>query len=412
MFYGWVIVAGVLLAQLFMVGVWTYGFPRLVGPVQAEFGASLRDVQLGLTVGAIAGSAAAPLLGPVVDRWSARGLSIIGSLMLVAALWLMSVCQGVYQFAAIVAVVLNAGNLLLGPITGSTLVSRWFARTRGRALGIAATGTSIGGVLVPLLLGGWIQSLGWRGALQRLALCVAIVVVPMMVFGLRDDPRDKGLHPDGDEADPEISGPPLASRSWTTLEVLRCPAYWLVALSMGLLFLAYVGVLANLHVYGTSLGIAPDQATRLITTIAICGFVGKLVFGWAADLIPLRVGLWCAHLLAGIGIAILSLEPGYAGMLLGCVSMGLAAGGMLPVWSAMIAAAFGVASFGRVMGLMMPVIGIVSGPGPLLGAESMDRTASFGPAMQGFVLAVVVAAMLLIPLRLDAPAPEPAAEAA
>ena len=136
MFYGWVIVVGIFVVQLFMVGFFTYGFPLLVDPVQKEFDSSVTDVVLGVSIGAWTGAAISPLIGPLVDKWSARGLIVIGTLSLAASLYLMSICQGVYQFAAVLAVLLSAANVLVGPITGSTLVSRWFSASRGRALGI------------------------------------------------------------------------------------------------------------------------------------------------------------------------------------------------------------------------------------------------------------------------------------
>ena len=82
MFYGWVIVGAVFVAQLFMVGFWTYGFPLLVDPVHKEFEASVTDVMLGSSIGGLAGAVVAPIVGPLVDRWSARGLSIIGAVLL------------------------------------------------------------------------------------------------------------------------------------------------------------------------------------------------------------------------------------------------------------------------------------------------------------------------------------------
>jgi MFS family permease len=148
----------------------------------------------------------------------------------------------------------------------------------------------------------------------------------------------------------------------------------------------------------------------LIQTVAVTGFIGKLVFGWAADRISLRLGLWLAQGLATAGIAILSLEPGYTTMLLAASLMGLAAGGMLPVWGAMVGVAFGVASYGRVMGLMMPVIAAFVVPGPILAALSMDETGSYAMALQGFVGVLILGAMLLIPLRLATE--QPATEAA
>lgn len=410
MYYGWVIVAGVFVVQLFMVGFFTYGFPLLVDPVQKEFESSVTDVMLGISLGGLTGAALSPLIGPLVDKWSARGLVVIGTLSLITALCLMSLSQGVLQFTAILAVLLSAANVLVGPITGSALISRWFNTLRGRALGIAATGTSVGGLLVPFLLESAIASMGWRGALQLLAGCVAVLVLPLVAFGLRNHPSDLGLHPDGTESTAPTAATAPTSRDWTMRDILRSPAFWLIGASLGLLFMAYVGALSNLHKYATELGVEAGNATRLIQTVAVSGFIGKLVFGWAADRISLRTGLWLAQGLAAVGIAILSLEPAYPVMVVAAAAMGLAAGGMLPVWGAMVGAAFGVASFGRVMGLMMPLITAFFVPGPILAALSMDHTESYSLALQGFVGVLFISAMLMIPLRL-APEP-PAAEAA
>ena len=410
MFYGWVIVVGIFVVQLFMVGFFIYGFPLLVDPVQKEFASSVTDVVLGISIGAWTGAIISPSIGSLVDKWSARGLIVIGTLSLAASLFLMSICQGIYQFAAVLAVLMAAANVLVGPITGSALISRWFSASRGRALGIAATGTSVGGLLVPFLLENSIASMGWRGALQLLAACVVVLVLPLMIFGLRDHPSDMGLHPDGAESAQSSAVAAPVSREWTTGEVLRNPSFWLIGTSLGLLFLSYVGVLANLHKYATELGIEAGSATRLIQTIAITGFIGKLVFGWAADRISLRVGLWLAQGLAAVGIAMLSFEPGYTTIVLAASMMGLAAGGMLPVWGAMVAAEFGVESYGRVMGLMMPVIAPFAGAGPILAGLSVDMTGSYSMALQGFVGVLMIGAMLLIPLRLATE--QPAIEAA
>ena len=134
MFYGWVIVVGIFVVQFFMVGFFTYGFPLLVDPVQKDFDSSVTDVMLGISIGGLTGAVMSPLVGPLVDKWSARGLIVIGTLSLAASLYLMSICQGVYQFAAVLAVLMDAANVLVGPITGSTLVSRWFSASRAPRL--------------------------------------------------------------------------------------------------------------------------------------------------------------------------------------------------------------------------------------------------------------------------------------
>ena len=115
-------------------------------------------------------------------------------------------------------------------------------------------------------------------------------------------------------------------------DIIRQPAYWYIGISLGLLFSVYTAILANITPYATSLGTTAAQASSLIMAVAVMGLVGKLVFGMAADKINLKFGLWIAMALVFLAFLLLAGEPGYPVMLLAAGLMGLAAGGMLPVW--------------------------------------------------------------------------------
>lgn len=399
MFYGWWIVGSVFIVQLFMVGFYTYGYPLIIVPVKEEFGASDKQVNLIMTVGTVVGLVAPPLIGPLVDRWSARGLMILGTLSLIVALLTLSLTQGIHQFILAFALLIGGANVLLGPMTVSTVVSRWFTTSRGRALGIASTGTSIGGIALPRLIDAALEAWGWRSTMQALAATVALVVLPCVIFVLRDHPADKGLEPEGLAATGEGGAPPL-DKAWETGEILGSRSFWLIGCCLGLLFMSYTAVLSNLGLFVTGLGIDVSSVTTLVTLIALCGLIGKIVFGYAADRIGLRMGLWIALALAGSGIGLLSFEPGYSWMIVASVLMGLAAGGMLPVWGAMVAVVFGTVSYGRVMGLLMPVVGLLVMPGFMIAGASSDATGSFSLAWRIFVGLIALSAVLLLGLRL------------
>lgn len=398
MFYGWVIVAGAFISQFFMTGFFTYSFGLLVVPIQTEFGASRAELMFGMTGSTICGLFFAPVLGALVDKWSVRGLMSIGAVVFASGLLLLSISQNIYQFAAIFAVSMSVGSLLLGPLTCSTVVSRWFTTSRGKALGIAAIGTSIGGMVVPSAFEYWISSAGWRASLQNAALCTLAIVLPYMLLLMRGHPQDKGLLPEGSDKAGDMTAAAVG-REWGVKDILRSASFWLIGVSIGLLFMAYSAVLSNLPAYAVGLGVTEAQASRLIMIVAIFGLLGKLFFGYAADKVSLRLGLWAALGLAGTAMAILSTEPTYAWMLMAAVMLGLAAGGMLPVWGAMLAAVFGTLSYGRVMGLMSPLISILVMPGFLIAATVFDKSGSYSTSLMFFAGLLVVSSCLLIPLR-------------
>lgn len=399
MYYGWYIVGGVFTAQLFLTGFFTYAFSLFVVPIQETFDASRTEVMYSMTMATVLGLVTAPVIGAMVDRYSVRWLMTAGAILLGGGLLLMAQSQSVYQFAIIFGVSMSVANLLLGPLTGSTTISRWFSESRGRALGISATGTSIGGMLIPALVAYWLAQGDWRSTLENLAYCILLIVLPLMVLVMRGQPEPSDEETQNAASD-DSEGARIARQNLSMGEILRHRAFWAIGLSIGLLFCVYSALLANLTPFATGVGVAEARAASLIMVVSLSGLIGKLIFGMAADRINLRVGLWMAEGLVVVGLLLYALEPGYPLLLAASVLIGLAAGGMLPVWGALLAAIFGVVSYGRVMGLMMPLITLLVMPGYAFAGFMYDLTGGYQLCFLIFVGILVVAALLLLLLRL------------
>ena len=401
MFYGWWIVASVFVAQFFIVGFFSYAFPLILVSVKESFAATTVEINMAMTTSTVAGIFLPPIVGPLVDRWSARKLMIIGALMFASSLVLLSFSQSVAQFVLIFAVFLAPANILLGPVTGSALVSRWFVASRGRALGVAATGTSVGGVILPFLVADWLVDWGWRPSLQILAGLVVLFILPMLFLALRDHPADAGVEAEGQGVqDADVAAEADTGALWSNAEILRSRAFWVIGACLGLLFTAYMGLLGNMGLYLEGRGMDVAFTGTLISLVAFSGFLGKIGLGAASDRIGLRSGLWIALGLAGAGIGLFSMEPGSSMLVVAACLLGLASGGMLPVWGGMVAAAFGTANFGRAMGLMSPLIALLVMPGFLIAGWSDDTTGSFVLALRIFMAEIAVASVLLLGLNL------------
>ena len=169
MFYGWRIVGGAFTAQLFVVGFFTYSVSLLVAPVRAEFGVSLEQVMYSLTSATFLGLFLQPLGGFLIDRYSVRIIMITGTLLCALGLYALAASTSITQYILAFALTMSVSNSLVGPMSSSAVISRWFSSSRGRALGIAALGTSVGGVLIPALISHWLGEGGWRIAVQNLS---------------------------------------------------------------------------------------------------------------------------------------------------------------------------------------------------------------------------------------------------
>ncbi len=401
MFQGWWIVGTHFTAQLFVTGFFIYSLPLLFPAVIAEFSTDATTVNSLPSAASLLGLVVAPLAGPLVDRWSARGLMIIGTFCLVLGLLGLSLSQTILQFVVLGAIFFSIAQILLGPLAGSAVVSRWFTATRGRALGIAAIGTSIGGMLLPKGLGLALSTVGWRVGLQGIALLSALFILPLLFFRFWNDPSERGAEA---ETSPEAMGSAGSESTLATnREILERPAFWLFTLSLGFFLASYTATLANIGQFCADLGFKENAAENLIPLLALCGIFGKLGFGYLADRIPLKIGLLAAIGATAFSLTLFSYEPSYPLMLVGAAAMGVASGGILPVWNAIVPVIFGVQNFGRAMGWMMPVIGILVTPSFLIVGYIRDSTGSYVMAFQVFLGVLVVAALLVLPLRAEEP---------
>lgn len=395
MFYGWRIVGGAFIAQLFVVGFFTYAVSLLIGPVQEDFGVTLEQVMYSLTAATLFGLFLQPVGGILVDRVSVRTVMAVGAVLFAAGLFALARTTTITQYILVFALTMALANALVSSLACSAVISRWFTASRGRALGIAALGTSVGGVLVPALISHWLDGGDWRGAVNNLGIAVSVVLLPAVVLLIRSKPADVGLAPE-----PALQSAPAEPDGSPGLgAIIGNPAFWLLGLSLGILFSVYSAILANLTPYALKLGSSKEQASALIMAVAVSGFIGKLLFGLAADKFSLRSALWVAQLLVAAAFLMLAMEPGHLGMLLGSSLLGLAAGGMLPVWGALTARVFGLANYGRAMGLMGPVITLCVMPGFALTGRMVDTLGSYTPTLYLFAGCCLVAAALLLPLR-------------
>lgn len=400
MFYGWRIVAVAMLALGLSNGVASYSYGLLVLPMGNEFGASRMEMMWGMTAGALASVLISPLAGSLMDKRSARMLFSVGALCLAGALVLLSILRNVWEFVLVFGSVMAVSSTLLGPLGANTLVTRWFSRHRGRALGIAAIGTSLGGLLVPLLFQTLIDAQGWRQACLWLAGVVMIVLLPPVLWIVRNRPEDLGLPPDGETTSPRGQSATMAAGNAELPNLLKDASFWRISLAVGVLMAAFTAVLANLVPFAVGHGIAAKQAALLLSAISAAGVSGKLLFSVFADRINLKWALLAALLMAGLPMLFLVQFHDYWAMVVAAISVGLASGAFLPAWGAILARIYGPLVFGRVMGRMQPVtIIMVMATMPMTG-YLFDLTGSYSTAFLVLAGAIAVAIIGFLPLKI------------
>lgn len=397
MFKGWWIVATHFVVLFFTVGFYQYGLPLLVPHVIEHYGSDAATINGLFTVHVALGLIVAPIAGPLVDKWSARGLLLIGVVLFASGVAILGVAPDVWIFVLGGGLALGISGSLCGPMTGSAVISRFFTATRGRALGLTSIGTSVGGFAVPALVVAGVATLGWQNTVLSVAAATLLVCVPLVGLRFWNTPAAAGA-----EMEPAPEGAPAQGddrAAMTTREILGRLPFWLFSVSLALFIAVYTSTVFNLGLHFADRGLASGQASTLMQLVAVGGIAGKLGFGALADRVALKPAFIAAIGVTASALALLLAEPGYPALLATMLLLGIATGGLLPVWNALVPRLFGVANFGRTMGLMGPVISLTTmSVYPLVGSVR-DATGSYAAVFQGDLVALAVAVAIVIPLQ-------------
>ena len=378
---GWWIVLATASGQLIQGGFVFWCMGLYTATFEDVFGAPRAQINLIETCLTVATNLLSPVAGILIDRWSIRHLMIIGMVAMGLGLLILSQAGTLFQVWVVWASLIPLGVLLIGAIPSAALVSRWFIRRRGLALGLTATGSSLGGFLVPPLMTWLFLEWDWRTGLQ-VGACICFAVIPIFFWLLRNEPADLGLSGQPNEASANSSKHiaetiTADAGDWGIPQLLRSQIFWLQMIVSGSLLAVTLGMLANLSLHAKDLGVTGQSTAVLYSIIAICSFSGKALTGYLMDRFGIqRCGyLICAFLSSGLMI-LLSVQN-YSGLVAGAFVMGLGYGGVVPLWTNMPARAFGAGSVGRALGVMNPLhIPITATSAPLAGYIS-DTTGSY-----------------------------------
>jgi len=388
----------------------------LAVPFAKEFGQPRSVLLLAMTVLSFGSGLLSPLLGSLMDRVSLRLIMLLGSVALAGGYALLSLAGTFYQVLAVFGLLMAPANVLLGPTAGTVLISRWFSRHRGRAMGIAIAGISMGSAVFPPVMQWLFDLFEWRGGLRVLALIVLAVTLPAALLVV-NSPAERGLHPDGGEA-PEAqrassAAVDAAGANVSALSIFADPAFWLTVLLIGLVSAGLKGMVTNLSPLAIDEGIAPVRAALLISIFAGSGFVAKLVFAGVADRLGLRALLVLMLIGFAAGNALMTqAEAGFWTIAAAVSLIGLFGGMALPIQSLLVPRVFGEKIVGRVMGLLSFVMLLVLLASPPLFGLIFDLTGNYDGIFMAFSALALAALLAAVTIRLGARQPRPSAVAA
>ena len=312
-------------------------------------------------------------VGRLVDRIGARPVAIGSTIALGLCLAaLASINSSITSFYAIwgVMAVFALGTL---PVTYAKVVTGWFDRARGLALGIALASTGITGALYPIYLSSLIEKFGWRMAYVGLGLLPLVIALPILLLWLRE--RTAPIAKADGAAKLAVSG--LSVR-----EALKRYRFWASAVAAMGLGAGTGGLMPNLFPMLTENGMPAAVASQALAVLALSVTAGRLLSGFMLDRIwaPLVALLLVAP--ATAGVLVLTMPGiGLVTAMLAVGIVGLVAGAEFDLVAYITGRYFGQRHFSELYGIQYAIFGLGSGTAPAIYGTIRDWSGTYDPAL-------------------------------
>ncbi|GIG18234.1 MFS transporter [Catellatospora methionotrophica] len=282
----------------------------LIEPLEQAFGWSRGTISAAVSINLVLYGLTSPFAAALMERFGMRRV-VAGALLLVAtgsgltvfmtASWQLMLLWGVL-------VGLGTGSMALAFV--ATFTSRWFVKHRGLVTGVLTAGGAAGQLVFLPLLANLVQAYDWKAAALTVAGS-ALLVVPLVLWLLRDNPSDLGITAYG--ADPDAPPPaPVAAtgaagRALGALrDAARTRTFWLLAGGFAICGATTNGLVGTHFIPAAhDHGMPTTTAASLLALVGIFDIVGTIASGWLTDRFDPRWLLGIYYALRGLSLMLL-----------------------------------------------------------------------------------------------------------
>ncbi|MEE2002930.1 MFS transporter [Alkalimonas sp. MEB108] len=387
----WLMVFIAMISLMVSNGMIFTGITAFDSSILAEFPEwSRADLKLRELITLILLGLLAPFIGIFIDRLGVRVLMIVGCLVLIPSYFAYGYVTNllhIYIIHGFFALVMVSCGLNVGVI----LVSNWFVKNRGTAIGITIVGTSLGGALLAPLFGSWMAAgMDWRQGFQ-LASIIPTFLLLLAVFLVKSKPAEAGLVPYGYQQQANTETHDISQHGLSYVEALKTRSFWAITFIAMCTFYILMGLQANLVLHLQDIGFDIQAAAAGLSMLFIPALIGKFLFGLFADKFHGKKILYANLLLMFFGLLGL-LFSSTATVLTAVVIIGFAWGGFYTLLQLNAVNNFGLKASGKILGTITVLDALGGGLGIYLTGLIFDIYGSYHHA---FVIYVVLCAIAL-----------------
>ena len=353
--YGWVVVAAGAVITCVAMGA-MFSLPVYLQPMADQTGWTRAGISLAMTIGFVVMGVAGFGWGTLSDRIGARPVVLLAALLLGVGLWLASRAEDLLLFQIAYGGLVGAsGGAFFAPIMAATI--GWFDRHRSLAVSLVSLGGGVAPMVVTPFASLLIESYGWRNAMLFTAIGALAIILPACLL-IRRAPEAAS-----EAAAPAAAAMPAHTRG-SALAALRAPQFVVLAGTFFLCCAAHSGPIFHTVSYAMICGASALAAASIYSVEGLAGLFGRVAFGMLADRIGVRRVIVGGLVLQAVGIYSYIWVSELTQFYLLAVVLGLAYGGVMPLYAVLARDYFGARVMGTVLGgaTMTSSIGMAFGP--------------------------------------------------
>jgi MFS family permease len=403
-FYGYWVLAACFLLNVISAGCGPISFSFFVTSLERSLNWGRTEIMTAFTLFFICAAIGAPLSGRLVHRYGGRRVISLGATTACIGYVLISRMNDLWQYYIGYSLI-GFGVAATGPVITTLIISNWFIRRRGMAIGAMSMGAGTAGLLfTPLVIIYLIPNLGWSHTYLTLGAITAIFSIPLAALVVRTGPADMGLLPDArnasritglDEAiTPATEGLPFKS-------ALSTRAFWLLAFAI-LFISTHMGVMQNQIPHLEDLGFTAGIVASAMSIVAIMSALGTLIFGWLSDRIKVKTtGVTSVVLLAISIMLLLYIDINSPAWLIWTYAtiLGTGIGGWMTSMSLLTSSNFGLIAYGTIYGVLNAFQSIGAASAPIFSGYFYDRTGSYDLAFITMLVIITLGIPLVLAIR-------------
>jgi MFS family permease len=378
--------------------------------LQSDFGWSKTALSGAYSLQRVESGMLGPIQGWMVERFGPRNVMRVGILIFGSGFMLFSQVNSLVTFY-LVFLMMAVGASLGGFMTLTSTIVNWFIKRRATAMGVAQTGMSVGGLIVPLVA--WsLTQYGWRETAFISGILVLLIGLPISQL-MRSRPEDYGEYPDGvrpvRDASGLVASAAIDEVTFTPKQAMRTRAFWFISLGHGFAVLVVSAIMVHLIVFlNEGLGYSLQEAALIVALMTTMQAIGLLVGGFLGDRFNKRIIATLAMFGHCVALLVLAYASALWMVVFFAVVHGIAWGMRGPLMQAMRADYFGRKSFATIMGFSSLIVMLGMTSGPLIAGILADRLGNY---QLGFTILAIMAGIgsvfFIFAAKPPPPIPEP-----